>query len=139
MKRHLLGLTLFILVLSLSFLLAPIRFQSTWVGQTNVGRFTSYRSTDFVNACSLYEEAEDVSEARKRFETYLAPSPDSPERELIVSERSADRGVVNLTDSNFGNAYCVYRLEGTWILSFCSVSLKHGLELERQTMSRQLK
>jgi hypothetical protein len=139
MKKHLLGILIFLLTFGTGFIFSPLRFSVFAVGSGYHGGFTSFESTDFVKLCLTREPYDSVQEADKAFEGHKMEYEeiaingkhiDNIYRNVLISENNRIL-VFNRAESGY-EGYCSIRKYKTRIFEICSKSRSHILEFEKQ-------
>lgn len=143
MKKHLLGILIFLITFGTGFLFSPIRFSVFAVGSDFHGGFTSFQSTDFVKLSVTRHRFDSAIEVDKSFEEHkkdfeeifiLGKHYDFVYRSILLSEN--DRVIVFYrTESGF-EGYCSYRKGEAKIIEICSASKWHVLEFEKQYFTK---
>jgi hypothetical protein len=131
-KKHLLGIFVFICTFFVGFWWAPLRFSNQGVGHGAVGTgshcsFSIYSSTQ-LQQVSFWFCSFDDRFGRDQFMNRLktAEKPISSSRDRILIEYDSPE-----------HGYCAYRIDTHGVLIICSASFNHLNEFEQQFTARK--
>ncbi len=131
MKKHVLGILIFVITFGIAFLVSPIRFSSFAFGSDEHGGFTAYESTDFVKLTSTTERYETSKEAMEAFENHIKQYSKHIENQETV-RLEENRAIITFQTEYFGQGFCLIKKEDYKLYDMCSTSLSHILEFEKQ-------